>query len=88
MAAAGHVDDEDLHRRLGRGENAFGVAGEEDAVDAKGEANARGGGTTEIFDQAVVPATAAHGILGRGKGIGGELERGSRVVVEAAHEAR
>ena len=88
VAAAGHVDDEDLHRRLRGGEDTFGVASEEDAVDAQGEADARGGGTTEILDQAVVPAAAANGVLGGGEGIGGELERGSGVVVEAAHKAR
>src|SRR5437879_6238891 len=84
--AAGGVDDEDVDRAGGRGEHALGVAREQDALDPRAEADARGRRTAQLLGQPVVAATTADGVLRGLQRVGRELERRAGVVVETAYE--
>src|SRR5205823_8435165 len=55
-------------------------------LDAGAEPDAGGGRTAQLLGEPVVPAAAADCVLGRLEGVGRELERRARVVVEAADE--
>ena len=70
------------------GEDAFVVAGEQRPIDAEREPDTRGRRAAERFDEAVVAAAAAEGVLRRVEGAALELEDGAAVVVEAAHQLR
>lgn len=60
--------------------------GENRAVGADCKADAFCRRAAEQFDEAIVTAAAANGVL-RAKPCGGDFERGTRVIVEAADEA-
>ena len=59
---------------------------EDQAVFADGEADAFGGRAAEEFDEAIVAAAAADGVL-RAESLRGDFKRGAHVVVEATDEA-
>ncbi len=70
-----------------RGRLLFGfLEGEDQAVEAHGEADAGGFGAADHFGEAVVASAAEEGVL-RAEVAVGELEGGAGVVVEAADEA-
>src|SRR5690606_34698316 len=63
--------------------------GEQDALEAHREADGGGLGPTQGLDHAVVASAAEQRVLGAElPGLGGQLEAGAGVVVDAAHEAR
>ena len=70
----------------GRREDALVVAGEQRAVDAEREADARRRRAAERLDEPVVAAAATERVLGRVERAALELERGVAVVVEPADE--
>ena len=67
-------------------EDAFGIAGQKQALDAQRKADAGRRRTAERFHEPVVAAAAADRVLCGVEAGGAELERGAGVVVEAAHE--
>ena len=75
-------------RAVGRREHTLVVAGEQRAVEAEREADARRRRTAERLDQAVVATAAAERVLRRVERAALVLERRVPVVVEAAHEPR
>ncbi len=74
-------------RALGGGHHALGVGRDQQALDADAEPDARRRRSAHLLGQPVVASAAADGVLGGVEGVGRELERGARVVVEPAHEA-
>ena len=71
-------------RRRGRREHALGVAGQQDALDAGAEADARRRRAAELLDEPVVAAAAAdRRSAASSSDVALELERRVRVVVEA-----
>ena len=77
-------------RRTGRSGGAAAGAsagGQQDPLDAGRPADAGRRRPADLLDQPVVAAAAADAGLGAER-VGGELEHGARVVVEAAHERR
>jgi hypothetical protein len=74
-------------RLVGLGLRAGALEREQQPLDPGAEADARRGLAAELLDQAVVAAAAADRAL-RADRLVDELERGARVVVEAAHERR
>ena len=63
------------------------AGGQQHPLDPRRPARGRRRRAAELLDQAVVAAAAADARL-RAERVGGELEHGPRVVVEAAHERR
>ena len=61
------------------------IPGEQDPLDSGGPAHAGRGRPAEPLDQAVVAPATGHAAL-RPQRVGGELEHGARVIVQAAHE--
>src|SRR5437762_11509515 len=59
---------------------------EDQAIFANREADALGGRAAEEFDEAVVAAASAHGVL-RTEALRGDFERSAHVIIEAADEA-
>ncbi len=85
--AAGGVDHEHRDLGLGRAEGPFGVAGQQDPLDAAAEADARGVGPAEGLGQPVVATSPTDGRLRGVERPADELEGGVGVVVEPADEA-
>ena len=85
-AAVGDVDHEGVDRALGSREDAFGIAREQDALDAGAEPHAGSGRTSELLDEAVVAAAAEERGLRVAERGALELEERVRVVVDAADE--
>ena len=87
LLSAGRVDDVDLDPRRGGREHALGVAGQQDPLDPRAEADATGPGrAAEGLDEAVVATAATDGVLRRVERVGRELEQRVVVVVEPAHQ--
>ena len=88
VVATGGIDHKHVEA-VGRSrKHALGVARDEDALDTQTKADAGCWRAAKLFDQPVVAAAAARGVLGRLERGGFEFERGAGVVVEAAHERR
>ena len=87
LGAAGGVDHEHVDAGGPAREHALGVARRQDPLDARPEADARGGRPAQLLDEAVV-ATAATTCSAPRPAPRAELEGGVGVVVEAADQAR
>jgi hypothetical protein len=80
------VGDEPEEGAGGAGElGSLRFEGDEETFEAGAEADAGGGSAAEVFDEVVVAAAAAEGVLGA-ESAGGDFPEGFGVVVEAADE--
>src|SRR6202044_452399 len=82
-----HIDHEGVEWGWVDDEDALGVTGEEQPLDADAEADARGGRAAQHLDQPVIATASPDAVLSCLEGGRREFERGPGVVVEAAHEA-
>ena len=81
------VDDVDLDPRRGGREHALGIAGQQDPLDPRAEADAaRPGRAAQGLDQPVVATATTDGVLRRVERVGRELEQRVVVVVEPADQ--
>src|SRR4029079_12053422 len=68
-------------------EDVFTVARDQHALDSDAEPDPGCGSSTHLLDETVVATAAANSVLRTVERVALEFERGSRVVVESAHEA-
>ena len=82
------VHDERVQDRLGGCHRTLGVGDDQQPLDPDPEADPGRGRTAHILGELVVAPAAADRVLGGVERVAHELERGARVVVEPAHQAR